>query len=73
MPITMQCPYFMWEEGLDLFCEGCKLRFRDKLERWDYVYSYCAALPGWEDCTVAKNLTRGSERRDENNERKQKS
>ena len=56
------CPYYLWEEPLCVYCEGGKLRFRDIAHRRDYVYRYCAAVKGFEACSVAAAITKSYER-----------
>lgn len=70
MPKDFCCPYYLWEEPLCIFCEGGKVRFRDFAHRRDYVYTYCAAAPGWEVCTVAAAVTKSYERSDKTCKRK---
>ena len=62
MPRTWACPYYIWEEGLVLHCQGATLRFKNKEERREFVYPYCAAVPGWEKCTIARQLQKRNER-----------
>lgn len=62
MPKSYCCPYYLWEEPLCIYCEGGKLRFRDIAHRRDYVYTYCAAVPGFEACSVAATITKSFER-----------
>lgn len=62
MPKSYFCPYYLWEEPLCVYCEGGKLRFRDFAHRRDYVYTYCAAVKGFEACSVAGAITKSYER-----------
>lgn len=62
MPVGYCCPYYSWEDGLNVCCEGARLRFADAAERKAYICRYCAAVPGWEDCTIAQNITKRYER-----------
>ncbi|HWP80351.1 MAG TPA: hypothetical protein VN446_06870 [Candidatus Acidoferrum sp.] len=64
MALDYCCPYYLYEGPLCVFCEGGKMRFRDFPHRRDYIYAYCAAVPGWEGCTVAQGITKSYERSD---------
>ena len=65
MPIVYKCPYFKWEERKKVYCECAKLSFETKEERDSYVKTYCAANPGWRECTVAQCVSRRYESEDE--------
>lgn len=70
MPKTWCCPYFSWEDGLTLHCEGGCLRFNDAAERRSYVYRYCADVPGYQECTIAQNITKRYERSESDDEKR---
>lgn len=65
MPRTWSCPFWSWEDGHRVYCEGCRLDFKAKDARDDYVSRYCANVPGWENCTIAQELLRLEERHEE--------
>lgn len=58
MARTWSCPFWKWEDGLKVYCEGCRMDFADQEAREDYIKRYCASNPGWEGCTVAQALCR---------------
>ena len=62
MPKTWCCPYWKWEDGLRVHCEAAKLTFSSADEREAYINRYCAAVPGWADCTIAKFINSKYER-----------
>jgi len=62
MPVTWACPFWKWEDGLKVYCSGGRIDFPNAEAREDYIYRYCAYVPGWEDCTLAANLIRDYER-----------
>ena len=68
MARTWFCPFWKWEDGLKVYCEGARMDFTDQDAREDYIGRYCANNPGWECCTVAKCLCRQYERREKNAE-----
>ena len=65
MPRTWCCPFWKFEDGLKVFCEGCRLHFQAAEARNDYVSRFCANVPGWEDCTVAQELILQEEKREQ--------
>lgn len=67
---TWSCPYWRWEKGRYIYCDGCRLHFKSPEARNDYVSRFCANVPGWEGCTVAQTLLRHTEEEpdDENDE-----
>lgn len=66
MPKSWACPFWQWEEVLCLHCEGAKLTFKSR-EGWrTYIDRYCAHVPGWEECPIARALTKEYERGNKN-------
>ena len=63
MPKTWSCPFWRREEPLRVYCEAGRIEFADAAARLDYIDRHCAAVPGWEDCSLAQNLCRHYERR----------
>lgn len=50
-----QCPFFRWDERKKVHCEGGVLALPvPELRR--YMDSYCANMPGWKSCPIAKGL-----------------
>lgn len=45
-----------------MHCEGGRIDFSCAAARKDYIDRHCACAPGWEACTIAKNLIRDYER-----------
>ena len=64
MPTYFCCPYFRWEQKLKLYCDAGRIDFKDMEDRRSYVYTYCACNPGWENCTLAKNITKRYDRKE---------
>lgn len=56
MPTAYACPYFSWEDNKSVNCEGGKLKFETREDRDRYISQYCAACPGWKNCTIAMSL-----------------
>ena len=53
------CPYYRWSRGVRVCCEGeCRVSFPDRETFDQYVGTYCANLPGWEECTLAQARTK---------------
>lgn len=56
-----QCPFFQWDERRKVHCEG-GLVVLPPPELKTYMDRYCAAMPGWQDCPIAKGLEASYER-----------
>lgn len=56
MPKTYTCPFFKWEKGLRIACEGGQRRFLCGEDKRSFVDRYCASVPGWRDCRLARRL-----------------
>lgn len=57
------CPYYQWSRGLRVGCEGeCRVSFPDRQAKEEYVAQYCANLPGWGRCSLARAKNRFYER-----------
>ena len=53
------CPYYCSNEKLQISCENhCRMRFYSGLEAKTYIESYCASASGWEECSIAKMLSK---------------
>ena len=47
------CPYYMYDKGNLLFCEGVTMRYPDKKSKKDYFTCYCCSENnGYEKCTM---------------------
>ena len=56
--VDFVCPYYQWSRGVRVGCEGeCRVSFPDRKSFDRYVGAYCANLPGWEGCTLARART----------------
>lgn len=64
MAKTWCCPFFSWEDGLKVYCEGACVAFRTQEVRQKYINRYCAAVPGWEGCPIAEQLVAAYEKED---------
>lgn len=62
MPKTHTCPFWKWEKGKAMSCEGCRMAFPDDDAKREYIERYCASLTGWEECSIAGNLLQFYER-----------
>lgn len=50
-----QCPFFTWDEKNKVHCEGGVIALPvPELRR--YMDTYCAHMPGWKCCPIAKAL-----------------
>ena len=58
------CPFFEREKNGRLYCECCRLDFKDKLMRRELVYRFCAHTEQYKDCEIYKALCRYYERRE---------
>ena len=52
-----QCPYFRSDKKHCVHCEGGRLKFKSATVLSAYADRYCDNITGWQDCTLAKNLT----------------
>lgn len=59
-----QCPYFRWDDRLVVGCEGGKLHFADKQSAVEYMGCFCAHKTEWKRCSIAANLTKYYDRRE---------
>ena len=50
------CPFFQGDRKQCVLCEGGQLRFPDPKAQNIFVNRYCANMPGWETCPMAKCL-----------------
>ena len=60
---TWRCPYYHWDKGNEMYCEGGNLKFGGRKAWEDYTGQYCTCNPGWRRCTLAQNLERVYERK----------
>lgn len=56
------CPFFQGDRRLRILCEGGQIDFPDQEARDSFTSRYCAHLPGWETCPLAKYLQNYYER-----------
>ena len=59
------CPFFVRDEKQKVICEGGGPAFEDPRRFNDFVSEYCANVPGWNNCTLARALKRQYERDEE--------
>ena len=52
------CPYYFSDYIDGVNCECGKLRFKSTKHARQFFEQYCANNPGWEQCTLAKHLTK---------------
>lgn len=53
--VDFVCPYYRWSRGTRVGCEGeCRVSLPDRSSFDRYVGTYCASLPGWERCSLAR-------------------
>lgn len=62
MPRVFTCPFWAWEAGRKLHCEGAVVGFKSASARNAYLERYCTDVPGWESCPIAAALLRSYER-----------
>ena len=67
---AFMCPFFKWEHFGVIACEGAYLQFTDKKERGELVDNFCAHYDDWRKCTLAKNLFKKYERKENENGKK---
>lgn len=65
---TFICPFYVADGKTSLTCTCAVLRFHDRQSAREYADAYCAALHGWENCTVAQAEVEYFKRRDANGE-----
>lgn len=53
MPRTYCCPYYKWDDGKTVHCEGGKIGCGSEECREHYIRTYCADPKGWQGCSVA--------------------
>lgn len=47
------CPYYMYDKGNILFCEGATLKYPDKKAKNDHLGCYCCSVEnGYKKCTM---------------------
>lgn len=57
------CPYYQQTRKDRVYCEGgSRVSFPDQRAMDDYVGQYCANLPHWDRCTLARARSRYYER-----------
>lgn len=61
---AIKCPFYTFDEKGRIHCECGTLEFPDQRALREYVFAYCAALPEWETCTLAKERLKYYDRRD---------
>ena len=64
------CPFFKWDGAKDINCEGGRITFPSPDAANEYMNTFCAHNPGWENCTVAKTLYEYYERTEEDYEKR---
>lgn len=61
--VAFVCPYYQQTREKRVCCEGgSRVSFPDKQAMADYVARYCANLPDWSRCTLARARSRYHER-----------
>lgn len=66
MPRVYNCPFFRWEDGMKIHCESGTVRFPTIKCKLDYARRFCAAVPGWNGCTLAQYLKQYYETKESN-------
>lgn len=61
--ITWTCPFFVWDERQKIHCEAGVIMPPDKKTMSHYARMYCANLPGWERCSLARCLVEHYDRK----------
>ena len=56
------CPFFRWDEKLNIHCEGGRIRFPDQRALNEYAQRHCASPDGWQTCSMAASLNQYYER-----------
>ena len=64
--IKWACPYYRWDEKTRIHCDGGIIKIPHERDMIAYARRYCAAVPGWEDCTIAKAMNESYEREEQN-------
>lgn len=54
--LTVQCPFFKFERGMKLHCEGGVVCFLTARHRCEYLEKYCANLEGHKKCSIADEV-----------------
>ncbi len=70
MPRTYTCPFWKWDKGNTVSCEGCRVNFPDGGAKRGYITRYCASLTGWKGCSIAGSLLAFYERTGDNGKQK---
>ena len=63
MGLVAICPYYQKEEKNTLKCEICKIRFKDKKMRADFLKKYCTSFD-YKSCTLCIETDKYYERGD---------
>ena len=68
MAKVIQCPFLITDYGnktgeLKITCENGKIAFKSKGSMREYIEEYCGCLKGWQACTLAQNLLKYYEER----------
>ena len=58
MPKLICCPYYKYERGGNIVCEGKVRRFRKGERRRAHIRRYCGSLEGWRGCPHAQAMER---------------
>ncbi len=62
MRIYWNCPYYRFDFGQKVLCEGGHVSMPDAETQSEYVRAYCSSPDGWRRCTVARAVSRHYER-----------
>ena len=65
MPKVLHCPFFKWEKKLAQYCEAARVCYPSRTARTEYQGLFCASADGWRKCTLAQEMCREYERRDQ--------
>ncbi len=63
--IAWSCPFYVWDERQKIHCEAGVIMPPDRKMMSQYTRKYCANLPGWERCSLARCLLAHYDRQEE--------
>ena len=61
--LDFACPYYGWESKSAVHCDGGNVKLPNGAAAEEYFLTYCANVPGWRRCTVARAITRHLEKK----------
>lgn len=65
---TAVCPFYVKEKNGYVYCEGCRMCFKDAVHRREIIYRLCAHPDGYKSCRIYAALVKYYEERTKNNE-----